>query len=173
MAVPFNKHPSNKLIVIYSWNMSRMNLCRTFINQNYSYVNSPTKLNATISVRIRMYNLQKSVLLVSWICRTVLIAVLVLLCFTVIMWSGLPHFTKKTLFLFKLLLIQTTHTGKQINCLKPLKHMALCLIHNKQNISPICCRRAKRRVRKFKNESLLWLALYSVIEKRVGVCSRL
>ncbi len=59
---------------------------------------------------------------------------------------------------------QTTHTEKQINWLKPLKHMALCLIHNKQNISPICCRRAKRRVRKFENESLLWFALYSVTE---------
>lgn len=82
--------------------------------------------------------------------------------FTEIMWSGLQHFI--IFFFFFLSIIQTTHTEKQINCLKPLKHMALCLIHNKQNISPICCRRAKRRVRKFENESLLWLALYSVTE---------
>lgn len=85
---------------------------------------------------------------VSWIRPTVLIAVVV--CNNV-KWAATFH--KKTLFLCSI--IQTTHTEKQINCLKPLKHMALCLIHNKQNISPICCWRAKRRVRKFKKRKFV------------------
>lgn len=138
-----------------------MNLCKTWI---YFYVNSQTEQNATISVRTVLRTFYRNPFRLCFMnaCLCLNCGSCLSLCFTVIIWSGLQHFIKNIVFYFSI--IQTTHTEKQINCLKPLKHMALCLIHNKWNISPICSRRAKRRVGKFENESLLWLALYSVTE---------
>ncbi len=131
-------------------------------HEHYSHVNSPTK--RTISFRMVLRTIYRNPLRLCFMNASLCLNCSSCLClrFTEIMWSRTATFHKK--YCLFLSIIQTTHTEKQINCLKPLKHMALCLIHNKQNISPICCRRAKHRVTKSENESLLWFALYGVAE---------